>query len=153
MKVAVFPGSFDPFTKGHESVVSRGADLFDKVIIAIGTNTSKKYFFDLEQRTAMINSVFANQPKVEVHSFEGLTVDFCKKIGATYILRGLRDSGDFSYEKRIAVMNQSMNDGLETIFLLTDPALAGISSTILREILRNNGDISPFVPLGMKIEF
>lgn len=152
MKIAVFPGSFDPFTRGHESVVLRGAELFDKVIVGIGTNTTKKYYFSLEQRVNMIESVFAEHGNVEVRTFEGLTVDFCKNSGAAYILRGLRDGKDFFYENHIAVMNKNMAPGLETVFLLTDPEHAGISSTILREILRNNGDISAFIPKGMKID-
>ena len=152
MKIAVFPGSFDPFTKGHESVVRRGALLFDKVIIGIGTNTSKSYYFKQEQRMEMVSSVFSDTINVEVTEFQGLTVDFCKNIDASYILRGLRDGKDFFYENHIAVMNKNMAPGIETVFLLTDPEHAGISSTILREILRNNGNISPFVPEGMKID-
>jgi pantetheine-phosphate adenylyltransferase len=151
MNTAVFPGSFDPFTRGHESVVRRGCALFDKLIIGVGTNTTKKYMFDINERTAMIERVFADEDRVEVLSFSGLTVDFCREQQAAYILRGLRDGKDFFYENSIAVMNTSLSPGLETVFLLTAAEYAGISSTILREILRNNGDISPFVPEGMMI--
>lgn len=151
MNIAVFPGSFDPFTRGHESVVRRGAILFDKLIIGVGTNTTKKYMYDLQERKAMIDRVFADEDRVEVQEFSGLTVDFCKAVGARYILRGLRDGKDFFYENSIAVMNQKLSPGLETVFLLTAAEYAGISSTILREILRNDGDISPFVPEGMMI--
>jgi pantetheine-phosphate adenylyltransferase len=152
MTIAVFPGSFDPFTSGHESVVRRACNLFDKIIIGVGTNTTKKYYFPLEKRKQMIDDVFSEEPKVSVQDFDGLTVDFCKKVGAKVILRGLRDGKDFFYENSIAVMNQNMAPELETVFLLTSPQTAGISSTILREILRNNGDISPFIPKGMKID-
>lgn len=151
MNIAVFPGSFDPFTKGHESVVRRGCILFDKLIIGVGSNTTKKYMFDIEERTAMIERVFADEDRIEVRSFSGLTVDFCKEQDAKYILRGLRDGKDFFYENSIAVMNNSLSPGIETVFLLTAAEYAGISSTILREILRNNGDISSFVPEGMMI--
>ncbi|NND94574.1 MAG: pantetheine-phosphate adenylyltransferase [Flavobacteriales bacterium] len=152
MNIAVFPGSFDPFTKGHESVVLRACSLFDKIIVGVGTNTTKQYYFPLEKRTSMISKVFSNEPKVEVHDFSGLTIDFCRSVGARFILRGLRDGKDFFYENSIAVMNQNMAPELETVFLLTSPQTAGISSTILREILRNKGDISPFIPKGMKID-
>jgi pantetheine-phosphate adenylyltransferase len=151
MNNAVFPGSFDPFTLGHESVVRRGCKLFDKLIIGVGTNTTKNYLFDIDERTAMIERVFADEDRIEVKSFSGLTVDFCKEQNANYILRGLRDGMDFFYENSIAVMNNSLSPGLETIFLLTAAEYAGISSTILREILRNKGDISAFVPEGMMI--
>jgi len=151
MTTAVFPGSFDPFTLGHESIVRRGCALFDRVIIAVGTNTSKKYYFDIEHRKAMIDSVFTDTDQVLVTRFDGLTVDYCKQVDAQFILRGLRDGKDFFYENSIAIMNKSMSEDIETVFLLTEPEYQGISSTILREILRNKGDISRFVPIGMKI--
>ena len=152
MTTAVFPGSFDPFTRGHESVVLRACNLFDKIIIGVGTNTTKKYYFDLEKRKEMIDMVFKDNDKVTVQEFDGLTVDFCKRVNARFILRGLRDGKDFFYENSIAVMNQNMAPEIETVFLLTSAQTAGISSTILREILRNNGDVSPFIPEGMKID-
>jgi pantetheine-phosphate adenylyltransferase len=152
MKKAVFPGSFDPYTRGHDALVRRAIDLFDEIIIAIGTNTSKSYLFDLDTRTAQVSSLYQNEAKVSVQQFNGLTIDFCKAEGAQYILRGLRDGKDFDYENAIAIMNQRLAPQVETIFLLTEPEYAGISSTILREILRNGGDISPFVPEGMKID-
>lgn len=152
MKRAVFPGSFDPFTLGHDSVVRRGIELFDEIIIGVGTNTTKRYMFDIEARKAMIERVYAEQPKVKVASFDGLTVDFCDQVQAKYILRGLRDGKDFFYENSIAVMNEKMAPHLETVFLLTAAEYAGISSTILREILRNKGDIKPFVPAGMMLD-
>ncbi|NNC83145.1 MAG: pantetheine-phosphate adenylyltransferase [Flavobacteriales bacterium] len=152
MRIAVFPGSFDPFTRGHESVVRRACGLFDRIVIGVGTNTTKKYYFDLDKRKSMIEQVFKELEQVQVQSFDGLTVDFCREVGAQFILRGLRDGKDFFYENSIAVMNQNMAPEVETVFLLTSPTTAGISSTILREILRNNGDIRPFIPEGMKID-
>ncbi|MFT4659809.1 MAG: pantetheine-phosphate adenylyltransferase [Patiriisocius sp.] len=152
MKTAVFPGSFDPFTKGHEDVVRRGLEIFDHIIIAIGVNTSKKHFFSLEDRIAMINDIFKDEDRISVESFSKLTVDYCKEKSAPFILRGLRDSADFNYERNISQVNQAMWPDVETIFLITTPKYAAISSTILREILRNKGDISKFIPNGMKIE-
>lgn len=149
MKRAVFPGSFDPFTRGHEYIVRKGSTLFDEVIIAIGTNTSKNSTFSLADRVAMVQTLFKDQPNIKVMELKGLTVDFCKEVDAMFILRGLRDEKDFSYEKSIAIMNGCMKPTLQTVFLLTAPELAGISSTILREILRNKGDIKPFLPEGM----
>lgn len=152
MKTAIFPGSFDPFTRGHESVVRRGLGLFDRIIVAVGTNTTKSYYFSTEQRIEMISKTFQGESGVEVASFDGLTVDFCKDNDIHFILRGLRDGKDFFYEKNIALMNHSLEQGVQTVFLLTDPEHAWISSTIIREILRNNGDVSPFLPDGMVID-
>jgi len=152
MKTAIFPGSFDPFTRGHESVVRRGLGLFDRIIVAVGTNTTKSYYFSTEQRIEMISKTFQGESGVEVASFDGLTVDFCKDNDIHFILRGLRDGKDFFYEKNIALMNHSLEQGVQTVFLLTDPEHAWISSTIIREILRNDGDVSPFLPDGMVID-
>lgn len=152
MKTAIFPGSFDPFTRGHESVVRRGLGLFDRIIVAVGTNTTKSYYFSTEQRIEMISKTFQGESGVEVASFDGLTVDFCKENDIHFILRGLRDGKDFFYEKNIALMNHSLEQGVQTVFLLTDPEHAWISSTIIREILRNDGDVSPFLPDGMVID-
>lgn len=152
MKTAIFPGSFDPFTKGHESVVRRGLGLFDRIIVAVGTNTTKSYYFSPEQRMKMISKTFQGESSVEIASFDGLTVDFCRENDIHFILRGLRDGKDFFYEKNIALMNHSLERGVQTVFLLTDPEHAWISSTIIREILRNEGDVSPFLPDGMVID-
>ena len=135
-KIAVFPGSFDPITIGHESVVYRSLELFDKVIIAIGHNDSKKSYFTLAARLSMINDVFAGNPKIEVTHFEDLTVEFCKRVGAKYILRGLRTSADFEFERAIAQVNKAMYPELESVFLLTLPEHTSINSTIVREIIR-----------------
>jgi pantetheine-phosphate adenylyltransferase len=142
MKIAVFPGSFDPFTKGHESVVVKALEVFDEVIIAIGVNTKKQALFTLEKRTQHIESLFNS--KVQVLAFEGLTVDLCKRIGSVHIIRGLRDVKDFEYERSIAQMNHVLYP-VETIFFLTEIEHASINSSIVREIFLNGGDISAFV--------
>jgi pantetheine-phosphate adenylyltransferase len=150
-KIAVFPGSFDPFTVGHESIVLRSVGLFDKIIIGIGSNTSKTAFFSAEQRLEMINGLFAGNDKVEVACYEDLTIDFCKRVGAKYMLRGLRTSSDFEYEKAIAQVNQAMLPEVESLFMLTLPEHAALNSTVVREILRYGGDVSKFVPKGIDI--
>jgi pantetheine-phosphate adenylyltransferase len=146
MKIAVFPGSFDPFTLGHEDIVLRALPLFDKVIVAIGINSSKKYFYTLEERIDFIKSVFANHPKVEVATYETLTTHFCQSQNAGYILRGVRNSADFEYENTIAQLNRIIGKGIETVFLMTSPQHSFISSTIVREIIRAGEDVSPFLP-------
>lgn len=143
-KTAVFPGSFDPFTKGHEEIVNRGLEIFDKVIIAIGENSQKKYLFSLESRIQHIESIFEGQSNVEVKSFTGLTVDFVKSQKANLILRGLRNSSDFNFERTIAQMNHAIQD-IESIFLITTPELSAINSSVIRDIKKNGGDISQFV--------
>ena len=144
-KIGVFPGSFDPFTKGHEAVVRKSLGVFDKIIVAVGVNTSKKYMFALEKRMLHINDIFKDEDRVEVQSFEKqLTVDFCKEVGASHIVRGLRDSKDFQYEKPIAQMNFDIA-GIDTVFLLTDQKHSAISSSIIREIYKSNGTIDAFV--------
>jgi len=136
MKIAVFPGSFDPITSGHVDLVKRALPLFDKVVVAMGINSQKKYLFSETQRLEWLEQVFADEPKVEVGHFENLTANYCKKIGAQYLLRGLRNSSDFDYEKTISQLNQIIGDGLETIFLISQPAYSHISSTIVREIIK-----------------
>lgn len=145
-KIAVFPGSFDPITIGHVDIVKRALPLFDKIVVAIGNNSSKNYLIPLEQRAAHITKVFKNDPKVETSTYEGLTINFCKKIGAQYILRGIRNSADFEYEKTIAHLNNAMEEEVETILILSKPELGSISSTIVREIIKGKGKISKFVP-------
>lgn len=151
MKIAVFPGSFDPITIGHESIIRRGLPLFDKLIVAIGQNAEKKYFFSLEQRKEWLRQVFADEPAVEVDSFTGLTVNYCRKVGAKYILRGLRTSADFEFERSIGQVNRQMYPGLETIFLLTQPEHTAVNSGIVRDILRHGGDIRRFIPEAINI--
>lgn len=151
-RIAIFPGSFDPFTIGHESIVCRSMHLFDEIIIAVGANSTKSNMFSLDQRLAWINEIFQDCPTIRVESYEGLTIDFCKKKHAQFILRGLRNSNDFEYEQSIAMMNRSMNPEIETLFILSLPEHAAISSTIIREIFRNGGDVKPFVPQAIRFE-
>jgi pantetheine-phosphate adenylyltransferase len=150
-KIAVFPGTFDPFTVGHEALVKRALSIFDKVIVAVGKNISKKTLFTLEQRINMISEVFSHEHRVEVKGYEGLTVDFCNSIGARFLLRGLRTSADFEYERAIGQVNKAMKPDLESVFLLTAPEHTPINSTIVRDILENNGDASKFLPKGINI--
>jgi pantetheine-phosphate adenylyltransferase len=150
-KIAVFPGSFAPFTIGHESIVNRALPLFDEVIIAVGSNSQKQEYFSLSERVQWIEDVFQKESKVSVRKYEGLTVDFCEKVGAQYILRGLRNSSDFKYEKGIAQMNRSMEGKIDTIFIITEPSVSHISSTLVRDIVKNGGDVSQFVPEGVTI--
>ena len=145
-RIAIFPGSFDPITKGHESIVKRAIPLFDKIIIAIGINSSKNSMFDLEQRKLWIKNTFKTNPTIEVVTYTGLTVDFCKAQNANFILRGLRSYSDFEYESGIAQMNKSLISNVETVFLLTEPEFSHISSTIVRDIIRNNGKVEQFLP-------
>lgn len=145
-KIAVFPGSFDPITVGHESIVRRALALFDRVIIAIGQNSEKKSYFSIEQRIDWIKKVFENDSRVIVESYTGLTVDFCRSHNARYILRGLRTAADFEFERAIAQVNKAMFSEIESVFLLTLPEHTPINSTIVREILKNGGDVSKFVP-------
>lgn len=150
-KIAVFPGSFSPFTLGHKAVVDSALPLFDKVIIAIGNNSGKNEYFSIEERLEWIKAVYGNNPKIEVERYEGLTVNFCKKANANFILRGLRDSNDFKFEKNISQMNKKLNPDIETIFIMTPSKFSYISSTVLRDIIKNGGDISKFIPKEINI--
>lgn len=145
-KIAVFPGSFDPFTIGHEGIVRRALSLFDEIIIAVGANALKKSYYTLETRMEMIRKVFKGEPKIVVDYYEGLTVEYCRKKGAFYLLRGLRTSADFEFERAIAQVNKVMASDVESVFLLTIPEHAHINSTIVRDIIRSGGDASRFVP-------
>jgi pantetheine-phosphate adenylyltransferase len=151
-KIAIFPGSFDPITVGHESIVHRTIDLFDKIIIAIGHNENKKAFFSLEDRISMINDVFHQDPRIEITHYNDLTVDLCKRVGAGYIIRGLRTSADFEYERAIAQVNKAMYSEIESIFILTMPEHTSINSTIVREILKYGGDVHKFLPVSVDLK-
>jgi pantetheine-phosphate adenylyltransferase len=151
-KIAVFPGSFDPFTVGHEAIVKKSLSLFDEVIIAIGDNALKKNYYSLETRKEMIRKAFHNEPRVTVEQYEGLTVDFCKKRKAGFLLRGLRTSADFEFERAIAQVNKVLATDIESVFLLTAPEHAHVNSTIVRDIIRSGGDASMFLPKAIKIK-
>lgn len=146
MKIALFPGSFDPVTKAHVDIIQRSKTLFDKVIIGIGVNSTKSSLLSPETREKMLRAVFIDDPKIEVTTYEGLTVEFCKKINSNYMIRGIRTVSDFEYEKAIAQMNHSLEPHIESIFILSKPGYSSISSTIVRDILRYNGDVTKFVP-------
>ncbi|MFN8712800.1 MAG: pantetheine-phosphate adenylyltransferase [Bacteroidota bacterium] len=150
-KIAIFPGSFDPFTRGHESLVRRVLPLFDELIIAIGINSNKNYYFPLEKRMRWIEQTFADEPKVKVETFSGLTINYCRSKGSQFIVRGLRTTADLEFEKAIAQMNKAMADEIETLFILPTPELSAINSTIIRDIVRNGGDASRFVPAAINL--
>lgn len=151
MRRALFPGSFDPLTLGHYDIIKRGIHLFDEIIVAIGINAEKKYMFSIEERKKFIEEAFNAHPKVRVVTYEGLTVDFCKKINAQFILRGLRNPADFEFEKAIAHTNRKLSK-IETVFLLTASETSFISSSIVRDVIRNNGDYTKLVPESVRIK-
>ena len=151
-KIAVFPGSFDPITTGHESIILRALPLFDKIIVSIGVNSTKEGFFPAEKRKQWIQKIFKRESKIEVKTYKGLTIDFCKKEKANYILRGLRTSADFEFERVIAQMNRAMNERIETVFMISTPELSAINSTVIRDIIKNGGDATQFVPTAIAKE-
>lgn len=151
-KIAIFPGSFDPFTVGHESIVRRATQIFDRIIIMVGYNSNKKSFFPLEKRVKWIKEIFEDDNNITVEVHQGLTIDFCKKVGARYILRGLRTSADFEFERAIAQVNKQMYPEIETVFLLTIPEHTPVNSTIVRDIIMHGGDASRFLPRSLNIE-
>lgn len=145
-RVAVFPGSFDPITCGHESVIRRAASLFDKIIVAIGENSQKNTLFKLDTRLAMIEATFNNYPNIVSDHYSGLTVDYCKRVGANYLLRGLRTAADFEFERSIGQINKQLDTGIETVFMLTQPEHTPLNSSIVRELLKHGGKAKQFVP-------
>lgn len=151
-RIALFPGSFDPFTIGHESIVKRGLSLFDKIIIAIGSNSDKAGFFPIEKRIQWIKQVFEYEEKIIVTQYTGLTVEFCKEVGAQFIIRGLRTSADFEYERSIAQVNKAMVPEIESVFILTAPEHASVTSSIVRDIIRHGGDASKFLPNSQELK-
>lgn len=150
MRRAIFPGSFDPITLGHHDIISRGLELFDEVVVAIGVNANKKYMFSLEDRMGFIEKAFKGKSNIKVVSYSGLTVDFCKVIEAQFILRGLRNPADFEFEKAIAHTNKVLTD-IDTVFLLTASGTSFISSSIVRDVIRNGGDYTHLVPKAVRI--
>ncbi|MCG2612424.1 pantetheine-phosphate adenylyltransferase [Flavobacterium sp. SM15] len=151
MRKAIFPGSFDPITLGHFDIIKRALPLFDEIVIAIGINAEKKYMFSLEDRKKFIEDSFKNEPKVSVVTYEGLTIELCHKLGAQFILRGLRNPADFEFEKAIAHTNRQLSE-IETVFLLTAIDTSHISSSIVRDVIRNGGDYTILVPESVKIK-
>ncbi len=151
-RIAIFPGSFDPITRGHEDVINRAAALFDKIIVSIGKNREKKHYFTIEKRIGFLKQVFDGNPKIEVDIYEGLTVDYCRKVGAQYILRGLRTSADFEFERSIGQVNKKLYPEIETVFFLTHPEYTALNSSVVRDILSHNGDPSMFIPQGLNLE-
>lgn len=151
MKRAIFPGSFDPITLGHSDIIERGTKLFDEIIVAIGVNADKNYMFSLEERVSFIKKTFANEPKVKVLTYKGLTVDFCNEHGVDFILRGLRNPADFEFEKAIAHTNRDLAP-IETVFLLTSANRSYIASSIVRDVIRNNGDYTKLVPEYVRVK-
>lgn len=151
MKRAIFPGSFDPLTLGHYDIIKRGLTVFDEIIVAIGVNASKNYMFSLEERQRFIEQAFAEDPRVKVMTYKGLTVDFCKSIGVEFILRGLRNPADFEFEKAIAHTNRDLAP-IETVFLLTSAQTSYIASSIVRDVIRNNGDYTKLVPNSVRVK-
>lgn len=149
-RIAVFPGSFDPITVGHVDIVQRALPLFDQVIVAIGVNSQKQTLFELDQRRTWLEEVFAGESRIAVDVFSGLTVHYCKKVGARYLIRGLRNASDFDYEKTISQLNHIVGEDIETVFFISKPEYSHISSTIVREIIKGNGNARPFLPKGVQ---
>ncbi len=149
--IGIFPGSFDPITKGHEHIILKAAKMVDQLVVAIGTNSTKKYLFDLEKRVEWIEATFKNYNNITVKKYDGLTVEFANKVKAKYIFRGLRSSIDFEYEKSIAETNKILSPNVESIFLLPNSSTSMISSSIIREIIKNNGEVDRFLPEQVKI--
>ena len=150
-RIAVFPGSFDPITRGHESIIRRALPLFDKMIVAIGENGEKRSFFPLERRLEWLHQIFGREPGIIIATYTGMTIDYCRRENAGFILRGLRTSADFEFERSIGQMNKLMHPDIETVFFLCAPEYASVSSSIVRDIIKNGGDVGQFVPDGITI--
>ncbi|MDL2227456.1 pantetheine-phosphate adenylyltransferase [Odoribacter sp. OttesenSCG-928-L07] len=150
-RIAVFPGSFDPVTQGHEAIILRALNVFDEIIVAVGVNIEKRYLFSVETRTKWIKQTFKDYPQVRVESYTGLTVDFCKKVGSKFIIRGLRTSADFEFERIAGQVNKKLSSDIETVFLLAAPEFTALNSSVVRDIVINGGNASIFVPEGVII--
>lgn len=149
-RIGVFPGSFDPITIGHEDIINRSLDLFDTLYIAIGHNSSKNYMYSVDERKSHLETIFKNNSKIKIVSYTGLTVDFCKEVNANFILRGTRTAADFEYERNIGLMNLELASEIETVLLLSRPEFSALSSSVVRDIKRNNGDIRKFLPTAIR---
>lgn len=145
-RICLFPGTFDPLTLGHTDIIDRALPLFDKLVIGIGRNSNKKPMYSEKQRLKWVREIYKNNPRIEALAYDGLTVDCCKKVGANFILRGIRYVNDFEYEKAIADMNRSLDEKIETIFLTCLPQYTSVASTLVRDVLKNGGDVSQFLP-------
>lgn len=150
-RVAIFPGSFDPITRGHEDIINRAVPLFDKIIVSIGKNREKKSYFSIEKRLGFLKQVFGGNPKIMVDTYEGLTVNYCREVGAKFILRGLRTSADFEFERSIGQVNKKLYPEIETVFLLTHPEYTSLNSSVVRDILAHGGNAEMFVPEGLNL--
>lgn len=146
MRIALFPGTFDPITLGHTDIIRRALPLFDKIIIGIGINSGKQPMFSIEQRVNWIQEIFKQEPQIEVQTYSGLTIDFCKQLKANFVLRGIRNIGDYEYEKTIADMNRLLYPGIETIFLSCSPQFSAFSSTVVRDVIKHHGNYHIFLP-------
>jgi pantetheine-phosphate adenylyltransferase len=149
---AIFPGSFDPFTVGHEALVQRSLNLFDEITVAVGYNSEKRYMFDIDTRVAIVKSVFKDNPHIKVISYSGLTVDLCRSLGVYFLIRGLRTASDFEFERAIGQINKQLEPKIETVFMLIAPEHSAVSSSIVRDILTNDGDASLFLPEGLDLK-
>ncbi len=152
MRIALFPGTFDPFTNGHLDIVEKGLGLFDEVVVAVGENASKKTMFDLETRMKWISKCFENEPRVKVTQYSGLTIQFCNEVNATFILRGLRTIGDFEYEKQIAMVNADLDPSVQSVFVLSEQKYTAVSSTVIRDLILHGGNYAPYLPKAVTID-
>ena len=150
-RIAIVPGSFDPITRGHEDIIKRAVPLFDKIIVSIGKNREKKSYFSIEKRLEFLETVFKGNPKIKIDTYEGLTVDYCRKVDANFILRGLRTSADFEFERSIGQVNRKLYPEIETVFFLTHPEFTSLNSSVVRDILSHGGNADMFVPEGLNI--
>ena len=151
MRIALFPGTFDPFTNGHLDIVQKGLGLFDEIVVAVGENASKKTMFNMETRLRWINKVFENEPRVTVKRYTGLTIQFCTTVSASFILRGLRTVGDFEYEKQIAMVNADLNPDVQSVFVLSEQKYTAVSSTVIRDLILHGGNYGPYLPEGVTV--
>ncbi|MFT5513602.1 MAG: pantetheine-phosphate adenylyltransferase [Bacteroidia bacterium] len=151
MRIALFPGTFDPFTNGHLDIVQKGLGLFDEIVVAVGENASKRTMFDMETRLRWINKVFENEPRVTVKRYTGLTIQFCTTMNASFILRGLRTIGDFEYEKQIAMVNADLNPDIQSVFVLSEQKYTAVSSTVIRDLILHGGNYAPYLPEGVTV--